>query len=682
MKREMVCMVLKKIFKCIILSLSCCVVKDILESLQTLNIFNRNFLEYMTLNSFLLVWFLVICILCFTVKFMKEISSMHIFIIKHQSLIMIILFVVEVITLYKCNLIWQTFSCLLEFFLLYLLLGFECNKQHDYKLKESDNPNSNYIEKPIVGRKYLTMCQEKALDELINLVDARKSEDSINVALIGEWGSGKTSITDTFIYELNTRKGKDKYFILKISVLTLKETKNIAAYVKKYFENLFKKYEIDIMGRNVAFLTSLAKILGDSVSFGDVLNVAEDNYFLDLENEKMLFIKQIHKLLKVSGRKNIIFFIDDTDRSEDEEQIIKLLVEFSSINGIISIMSLDKSRDLVRQQDVNENDDRPIYNSIDKYIHVRVRIESDNHIEYDKNINKQIIKGYNNIKHKENCFISCPAKNAKNSLFGVIKDFPTTEIINTHTFSDGRYNILTELFFDNLIGQKKSFGKYFEELIREFIYNSKELNPYIQQMLTVSPEKWHPNLYMINVQWTDSFETDEFDWLRKLQSNSGMLFWTLCGEINAVDLVSKCDVDIQNEIHNLEDLYDYWMITKYPIDNRTWEGRKDNYVQYPGIDQIKLIVLSEELKEINDSLEANEFETTKNLLSKKVKNVANLFLTSLIMADFMEYFRMILNNYRTFKMYLREAEMKNVNYLDYLIKQWQPRKKCEIITRT
>lgn len=58
----------------------------------------------------------------------------------------------------------------------------------------------------------------------------------------------------------------------------------------------------------------------------------------------------------------------------------------------------------------------------------------------------------------------------------------------------------------------------------------------------------------------------------------------------------------------------------------------------------------------------------------KMKEVINLFLLYMVLLDFMEYFRDILNNYRTFKMQLREAELLHMNYFDYLIKEWQPRK--------
>lgn len=54
-------------------------------------------------------------------------------------------------------------------------------------------------------------------------MDKRNSFDSFNIALIGAWGSGKTSITDTLIYEYE--QDNEPYFILKIGILTLKEQK-------------------------------------------------------------------------------------------------------------------------------------------------------------------------------------------------------------------------------------------------------------------------------------------------------------------------------------------------------------------------------------------------------------------------------------------------------------------------
>ena len=44
---------------------------------------------------------------------------------------------------------------------------------------------------------------------------------------------------------------------------------------------------------------------------------------------------------------------------------------------------------------------------------------------------------------------------------------------------------------------------------------------------------------------------------------------------------------------------------------------------------------------------------------------------SLVLSDFLKYLRRCISNYRLFKMQLRECEILKVNYLDYLIRQWE-----------
>ena len=65
--------------------------------------------------------------------------------------------------------------------------------------------------------------------------------------------------------------------------------------------------------------------------------------FIDIEQERSLFANNIQKLLKKSKRKNIIFIIDNIDRIESHEQILQMLSEFTSIKGLISIISVDPS---------------------------------------------------------------------------------------------------------------------------------------------------------------------------------------------------------------------------------------------------------------------------------------------------------------------------------------------------
>lgn len=549
---------------------------------------------------------------------------------------------------------------------------------------------SNYKEKSIVGRNNLTKSQKKALDQLINILDKRRISESFNIALIGAWGSGKTSITDTLISELQNRKKSEKrYFILKINTLTFNGTKNIIEYVKKYFYCLFKQYGIvGLNGKeNVAFLSALADMLNDTDTKSSVINMLfsrKETCFCDIENERQLFMQRVQKLLYISGRKNIVFVIDDSDRSDIEEQVLKLLSEFSSIDGLISLILLDKKHDINLRKSIDllsidpgETDDitNDVYMSIDKYVHIRVRIEDDFHVEYEERIKHQIILENKAVTKKENCYINCDGERNTISLFSFVKDYPTAEFVKQSMNFLGNYNILTELFLCNLEKQDKGFGDYFEGIVLEYLYHSKELLPFIRKMLLTKPEEWDFELHRINMVWTNSFGDDRFDWLIRLQNNSNQMFWMLYQLIEASEMVGAIESKIQNEILNFVDLYDYYMITKMPVEDRTWENRKENPVKYSGLDDLEVIVFEkEEIKTINIYIQEKQYEKVKLILVEKIKDVTNFYLISAILNEFMAYLRNIMNNFRTFKMQLREAELLDMNYLDYLIKEWQPTK--------
>lgn len=643
----------------------------ILSSVDGLEFWNKDIMLIKINGCLIGVAVFIAISICYVIK-QHSISPLHIWIKRHRECLVVASILLEVLFLYKCNSLLKIIICMIEFVIVLLLIDCETTKIYKYNFVEISNQQHNYVEKPVIGRSNLTKNQCIALDQLKTLIDKRSSFDSFNIALIGSWGCGKTSITDTLIYEYE--KENNKYFLLKMSTLTLSESKNVVTYVKNYFEDLFRKYEIGIAKRNVAFLTTLANSFSMKLSFPDLLSNINGDYFLDIEKEKELFSKQVSKLLRVSAKKNVILLIDDTDRSEDEEQIIKVLSEFASIPGIISIVSLDKSKDKLIRPNKIEEDGECVYNQMDKYIHVRIRISEDKHIEYDKNITKQILSSFENIVPSANCFISCDGENIKNSLFDSLKDYQTTEVKSSRYYSISKYNILTTLFLYNLKYNEKEFGNYFEGLVNEYLYNSKELLPYIKQMLTTHPNEWNTELYMINTQWTNSFGADDFDWLMRLSSNSGTIFWTLCQIAEAIELIND-KRNIKDSVTNIEDVYDYFMIEKFPLDGRTWENRKENPVTYSGFEQIELIVFgTEQYRYLNKEIAKGNFEEVKIIIEKKIKDVANLYFSSIILGDFMEYLRTILNNFRTFKMQLREAELLNINYLDYLIQEWQPRK--------
>lgn len=657
-----------------------------LDLCGALEVFSNDLIPLLNIWQFLLILGMIISLFCIWSAFKHKMSSLHMWIIKYKDIICISMFVLSIIVWKKAandyKLLLVVFS---ELMLLYLFLEYESTKLYAYRYELKDEVVSNYAEKPVVGRNVLTKSQKKALDQLIYLLDERKGSDSFNIALIGAWGSGKTSITDTLIYELQLRnKDDNRYFVLKISTQTFNSTKNIVEYVNKYLYTLFKMYGIGGIEKqsNMVFLSALSKMLGDTsttAAFSGMIDRKSESLFSDVENERTMFSERIQLLLKRSGRKNIVFVVDDADRTDIEKEVLNLLTEFSSINGLITIVLLDKKYDVILRpeeaEDVVGRNQIDEYNAIDKYVHIRVRIEENYHIEYEKSIKSQILLENNHIEKKKNCYIACPEKNERISIFAPIRDYQTSiKIAKNHLLSDYSMNLLTDIFLINLEKQEEGFGKYLENVVMDYIYNSKELWPHVVKLLTIKPEQWNMELWQFNANWTGGGIPDErFDWVTRIRNNSNQYFFMLLNLIEAISLVNKIGMEDKKDILSIEDLYDYFMINKFPISDRTWENRNERPVIYSGMNELKYLVFSdEEINEIQGMIEKQDYRKLPSILADKIKSVGNLFVEVALLVDFIEYMRKIMNNYRTFKMQLREAALLNINYLDYLIKEWQP----------
>lgn len=658
---------IEKIIKYLFLEFCLWVIEIVMESMGILSVFNVD-VQYITLNMCLVsIGFVNIIVLLYLFK-TRELESLFRKMLKRYfHFWLIVSCIAEIICMYKSQFWIQKIILAVEFLVVFLILEYEVLRLGKYNFYKTSSSYSNYVEKPVVGRENLTESQINTLIQLKNLIEHRNSTDSFNVALIGAWGAGKTSITDTLISEF---EAENTYFILKIGALTLRNSSNIVAYVRDYFDILFRRYGIGFSRVNVSFLSSLASLLTNSQSVEKIVNSVNNNVFDDLEQEKEFFSKQVSKLLKKTGKKNVLFFIDDTDRCEDDDDIIKVLLEFASINGVISIISLDKSKDILVYKEDKNNIDKVVYNRIDKYIHVRIRMDEDNHIEYDKNITSQLTKSYDLIKHKECRYILCDGLNARTSLFDIPHDYQTTERVDICHISQSSANILTDLFFENLKNSEKNFGEYLGSLMNEYIYYTDELLPYISKMITIPREQWNMELHTLNAQWIDVIGK-EFDWLMRLQSNAGTIFWTLIQMYESVELVANNE-KVQDEINNIMDAFEYYMIKKYPIPGHTWDNRKENPVYYSGMENIKLLTFKpEEYENVNSYISGKLYEDAKNIVKERLGKVINLHYQSMILLDFIFYLRSILNNNRTFKMQLREAELLDMNYFDYIMREWQ-----------
>lgn len=474
---------IKKLIRYSLLIGFCYIFVCVCKSLSLLEILNKDWIPWLKIEYLFFIYAIVILVF-FLYVFKKEVlTELHILLKKHLLMIKFILICLMIISFYKSYNTLLMISFIFEFLLIYCLLDYEVNKQYTYDFNQL-NGISSFTEQTVIGKEKLTKNQRRVYNQLENLINKRKRTDSFNIGLIGSWGSGKTSITDTLIYELEK---ENNYFFLKISALTFNETGNIIEYVKDFFGDLFKKYEIDYYfgDSNVAFLGSLAMLNNNAKSIKDIVQSIPRNSFIDIEKERFLFNNQVRRLLEISKRKNIILMIDDLDRTYHQDNIIKLLNEFASVNGLITIVSLNK--------DLNKKEEGQEYSELDKYIHIRLYVKENDkynkiNTDYDT-ITKQILESYRHLSNKENDIIQLDFyKTANmfenlvnlNSLFEFEHSYSLFELVNNeHTFldnlnSDERdHSILFELLFENLKNSQENINCFLKELFFEFFIIQK-----------------------------------------------------------------------------------------------------------------------------------------------------------------------------------------------------------------
>lgn len=611
---------IKKLIRSSLLIGFCYMFVCVCKSLSLLEIFDKDWIPWLKIEQMSFVYITVLMIFIFCIFNKEELTERHILIKKYLSVIKFIIFCLMVISFYKSYNTLRMILFMIEFSVAYCLLDYEANKQYTYNFNHQ-NKISNFTEQTVIGKEKLTVNQKEIYDQLETLINKRKSTDSFNIGLIGDWGSGKTSITDTLIYELEK---ENKYFFLKISALTFNGTGNIIEYVKNFFGNLFKRYEIDYYfgDSNVAFLGSLAMLNNSTKSMKEIVESIKGNSFVDLEKERILFNDQVRRLLEVSKRKNIILIIDDMDRTYHKENIIKLLSEFSSINGLITIVSLNK--------DLNKKEEGQEYSELDKYIHVRI-CHKDRKIFSNQLLTQQILESYDQITRKSNSFLSVDEYD-QYSLFDLTHCFNSKAIIKSVVIESNDYNMMLEIFYENLKLDNLGFEEYIENCVLEAILNTKEFE---------EKKKFNDcNLNDLNSKFMSFLEM-----LLLLYEN-----------------VSSPNDFIKKNINNLDELYEY-------ITNRNIFVAIDS-TYFGNTRELKSIVFFDQRSLIDDLIKNQEYEELTSIVRSKIENMYFLVLNMSQLMGFIDYIDNVMINYRTFKILLRESEIHDINFLEYLIDKW------------
>lgn len=619
-------------------------------------------------SAALIIMFVVTCII-------QRPNTIYLAIKKNVILFQIGGMIVEILALYKAYTYIQLIV-MVNTVLWLLLIDYISLKYVDYNdVQEITHNSSLYIEKPFDVNMRLTNSQRKAYERLVKLIDDKTSGDSFNIGLIGAFGSGKSSIIKALVNEWKKRNEGPKYFVLKISSLEIYGVDNIINYTRSYFEDLFSKYEVSAINKAV-FLSSLAVMLEIKQPVKISANLNNSNAYVNIDQERYIFANQIKSLLEISGRKNIVIIVEDADRTDIKEDVLNFLYQFSEIEGIIGLITLDKSSDICIRPSVqgttNDNGEsieesliQPQYNKLDKFIHVRVRINDDKDISKDPGITQLILEQYSNLNNRsDDAYVQIPQRYKNLSMF----EHNVGSTVLKNNIGKNDYDILTDVFFMKLKKNGKSFGEYFGELAINYLYNTNEMLSRINEL--VIAEKNGTLNYDLRAFYAIylNFEADEYfqwDWLNRIE-NIANSTWTYLKIVYDGALYLDKFGGKYSGIESVGDIYLCYLNREnknFSLDNHFGDGIVNPYLY--------IVFNDHEISEAKMKIKNKNYTALAKQVYEGAKKALTLILEVIPLRRFVDYMRQSENNYRFLKMQLREAELLNLNFLDYLIGEWQ-----------
>lgn len=324
------------------------------------------------------------------------------------------------------------------------------------------NNHSIMEDKPICQVENLTKNQKVAFMQLESALSKATKQESFIIALVGDWGVGKTGITNSLYSEY-----REKYLFIQLDLLVIKKVRNIVEYINDYLKEYFYFYGIEFWGgsHNIQFLEAVFNLSSPNI-WQRIENIIPMNSFQDIRAQREEFAENIQKLLKRSGKEKIVIVVDDIDRTDHQKEIYPLLWEITDIPGIFSILNIAKFDDNKDKDEEKED--------LKKYVQVPIFISKEIELT-EKAITEDIKKQYNEMIRVKYRLLQNPKNHDYNfSFFNFGGNFINDEKINkNYTFPPiiikrPFSNYIVHFFYADLFQLNLSFEEYMKKIIIDY----------------------------------------------------------------------------------------------------------------------------------------------------------------------------------------------------------------------
>ena len=215
------------------------------------------------------------------------------------------------------------------FLISYKLLWLRDRKCHKTEIQIVKNP-----ELPIRSYKDIDEISKNFVDsKILEVKNIINSEDYNNatIAIVGRWGTGKSSILR--ILEEELKKEKEKYKVLFLDLISFYSSEQLYFNLIKalglefnypYWENIFLNYEVGLSSGGF----DLKFFINDPVNFEERLNHFKEH------------------ITKSLGGKKFILILDELDRLADQQAILnvfKFINTFGRIQNLYLISPIDRT---------------------------------------------------------------------------------------------------------------------------------------------------------------------------------------------------------------------------------------------------------------------------------------------------------------------------------------------------